>query len=126
MSVAMPMPVSCTVNTSSTLPVADAGAWFRSTVISPCSVNLIALDTRLVSTWRRRSGSASTVAGRPVASRKLSSRPFSCARGASNSSVSSTTLRSENSDGASSSLPASILAKSSTSLMISSRLSPER
>ena len=58
----MPMPVSVTRITSASLPSAPSAGSCRpgstATVTPPCSVNLIALDTKLPTTWRIRSGSA--------------------------------------------------------------------
>ena len=57
--------------------------------------------------------------------RQASSRPLACARSASRSTVSSRDWRKSSSTVSSSSLPASILEKSSTSLMIANRFLPE-
>ena len=75
LSGAMPMPVSRTSKRSS------AGSFEASservTVTLPCSVNLIALPIRLVSTWRIRGASVCTVSGMRPWTRSASASPFS-------------------------------------------------
>ncbi|MNZ86296.1 hypothetical protein D3C78_1051130 [compost metagenome] len=63
----------------SQLPASVAGSLRTTTVISPRSVNLIALLSRLLSTCPRRSGSPSSPVGTSVSMSNSSSRPFSCA-----------------------------------------------
>ena len=78
----MPMPVSDTAKRQRA-PRPRAGSTPTSTDTSPRSVNLMALPTRLISTWRRRPGSPTSASGTSGAMRQASSRPFLCARGAS-------------------------------------------
>ena len=54
----------------------------RVTTTSPCSVNLMALPTRLIRTWRSRPGSPSSTSGTSGATSQTSSSPFWCARSA--------------------------------------------
>ena len=82
------MPVSVTSKRSA------AGRVLRTrTVTSPDSVNLTALESRLVSTWRRRPRSPLTIAGTSSSIQAISSRPLPWACGASISQVSSTASR---------------------------------
>ena len=95
------------------------------TPTSPWWVNLMALPTRLTMIWRRRPGSPLQQGRAPrVPPGRSSSRPFSCAVTESISTVSSTVDRRSKSMSSSSSLPASILEKSSMSLMMVSSASP--
>ncbi|SSL82406.1 Uncharacterised protein [Klebsiella pneumoniae] len=97
-----------------------------STSILPCSVNLMALPTRLVTICCRRSGSPMTLSGTLFLIFSVSSSPLSCAECASRVTTSSSEVRSRNGILSRISFPASSLEKSSTSLMIASRLLAER
>ena len=83
----------------------------------------MALPTRLSSTCRSRPASPTRASGTSGCTWQTSSSPFLWARTARARSVSPTAARREKSAGSSSSLPASILEKSSRSLMMPSRLS---
>ncbi len=114
------MPVSLTTKwmcTSSSLSFPRSAV----TSTSPCSVNLMALPTRLSSTCRNRPGSPTRVSGTSGRIRQASSSPFSCARGATIRRASATVSRSPNSIASSSSLRASIFEKSRMSLITESR-----
>ena len=79
----MPIPVSRTRMSRvrrlpCTAPLSDT-----STHTSPCSVNLIALPTRLVTIWRRRTGSPTSASGTSGEMQAISSSCFSKARTAS-------------------------------------------
>ena len=89
----------------------------RDTTISPCSVNLIALPTRLTRTWRSRPASPTSASGTSGATRQASSSPLEWARRARVCRVSSSASRREKGIGSRLSLPASILEKSRMSLM---------
>ncbi|MCW0416355.1 hypothetical protein NB689_002109 [Xanthomonas sacchari] len=116
------MPVSRTENSSLSLPGSAPGKARTDSTTSPCSVNLMALPTRLISTWFRRSaspcsqrqpgGSGSTIisTGLALVAEVISAAMFS-----------SSSLRSNGADSRSM-RPDSILEKSRMSLMISSRL----
>ena len=91
----------------------------RATTTSPRSVNLMALPTRLTSTWRSRPASptsASGTSGVDVADQLQALRVGPHGQGPQG--VADRVRAGENSAGSSSSLPASILEKSSMSLMI--------
>ena len=60
------------------------------TATPPASVNLMALPARLSSTWRKRAASPTTCPGSRSSTNDAISIPFACARGASSSTVSST------------------------------------
>ena len=66
------------------------------TTTSPRSVNLIALPTRLTSTWRSRPESPIRASGTSGAIRQASSRPLACARSARVCKVSSSASRRPN------------------------------
>ncbi len=116
----MPMPVSRTEKNSLILPGSPLGKLRTDNATSPCSVNLMALPTRLISTWFRRSasprsqrqpaGSGSTIisTGLALIAEVISAAMFS-----------SSWFRSNGSDSRSM-RPDSILEKSRMSLMISS------
>src|SRR5213596_397486 len=90
------------------------------------SVNLIALPTRLVSTWPKRRGSPLTWVARFAGMLQASSSALARARSARRSTTSSSVRRRSMSTFSSSSFPASILEKSRRSLMMPSRFWPER
>ena len=115
-----PMPVSVTSNRNTTLPGVWKCVWTRTTT-SPCSVNLTPLPTRLSSTCRSRIGSPVSRCGTSRRTMAASAIFFPAAREAAFSSTESTTGRTEKSSRAIVILPASILEKSSTSLMTWSR-----
>ncbi|GAR62984.1 hypothetical protein NGUA15_04807 [Salmonella enterica] len=86
----------------------------------------MALPTRLVMTCCRRSGSPITLSGTSFLIFNVNSSPLSCDEWASSVTTSSSVLRSGKGILSRMSLPASSLEKSSTSLMIASRLFAER
>ena len=92
----------------------------------PMSVNLMALPTRLCSIWRRRAASPTTMQGEGSCTSRRRGKPFSAAVTASSDTTSSTTACRSNGAWSIASLPASMREKSSTSLMMPSRCSPER
>ena len=100
----MPMPVSATRKPSTTAPASSA-SFSTCTTTSPCSVNLIALPTRLTRTWRSRGASPTRRSGTSGAMRPASSRPFWCARRPSVRRVSPRASRGSNSAGRSSKPP---------------------
>ena len=118
-SAGMPMPVSRIVNWRSTLwlPRLRTAA---SRLIRPRSVNLRALPTRLISTWRRRPASARTRDGKAASVEVSSVRCLPAASGRSSVSTSATSAAGSIHDGSRSSRPASIFDRSRMSLMISS------
>ena len=93
------------------------GAHSMKIVMEPCGVNLIALSTRLTSTWRKRSGSPETRSGPAMWASKRSSIFFSVARGPSRRSTSCTDSTGANGNRSRRSFPFSILVRSSTSLI---------
>ena len=121
---AMPMPLSCTSKHSSGAApgLAPSGpGWQRTrTTTSPCAVNLMALPTRLMSTWRSRVASPCTCSGTSGAMSMTSSSPFSAARVATLRQAAATVARSASGSRSSVSLPASILEKSRMSLRMAS------
>ena len=125
----MPMPVSTIENSSRLARLASSGEPSRagrtSISTSPFSVNLTALPTRLVRTWRSRPASPRTAAGTASSIRHNSSMPLPCALPAAISATSSTSSRTSKSTGSSSILPASIFEKSRMSLMMLSSESAE-
>src|SRR3989449_574266 len=121
----MPAPVSLTSKRSVTFCAVSSRPATRITT-EPCSVNLIALPTRLVSTWPRRRGSPLTWVARFAGMLQASSSPLAWARSARRSTTSSSVRRRSMSTFSSSSFPASILEKSRRSLMMPSRFWPER
>ena len=105
---AMPMPVSVTLTTSSP-PRRTARQ-----VTEPASVNLTAFEIRLMTTWISRSRSPVT-SGRSAATSLTSLRPF-CSKSDEVAAVArSMTSPADTASMCHSSLPASILARSSTS-----------
>ena len=74
----MPMPLSHTENFTLTRSATRSSS-ATLTTISPCSVNLTALLTRLIRIWPRRSGSPISVGGRSCCDEIRNSRFFSCA-----------------------------------------------
>ena len=121
----MPMPVSCTAKATrpaspASAPSAAATGIARS-VTWPRSVNFSALAIRFFSTCCRRSPSVCRRAGRPCSATTWSLTPFCIASGSKvvRSRSSSSSMRSGASDR--SALPASILDRSSTSLISASR-----
>ena len=75
----MPMPVSVTAKRRRTSPSgAGSPAVSTSTTTSPRSVNLMALPTRLRSTWRSRPASPISASGTPGRCWQTSSSPFLC------------------------------------------------
>ena len=121
---AIPIPVSEIVNFNCR-PLPSLATRSTLTSTSPCCVNLMALPTRLTSTWRRRPGSPKTCWGTSERISVTSSKPFWWARTAIALVVSITLSWRLKSMGSRSSLPASILEKSRMSLMTRSRESPE-
>ena len=78
------MPVSVTATCSTPSSAVGRTPSRHGTTTSPFSVNLIALPTRLTSTWRSRPESAiKRVRARRTGRRRCSSSPFSWARSAS-------------------------------------------
>ena len=120
------MPVSMTLKRSDAWLSSRRRVRSTRTMISPRSVNLIALLTRLESTWRSRCGSPTSESGTAGRTSTSSSQRFSCARRAKGFSVSSSIWRTEKSIDSMCSLPASIFEKSRTSLRITSSISAER
>ncbi len=92
--------------------------------ISPCWVNLTALPSKLLKTWRKRTGSPRATMG-SLGKAQSNSTSLRWALSANRVATSSTRARNSKSTISSSSLPASILEKSKTSLMILSRLTPD-
>ena len=125
LSAGMPGPVSRTAKVScASSPSREPSA--TSTATSPRPVNLIALPSRLSSTWRRRPGSPSSRSGTNGAMLQVSSRPFWWARSATVRHASVTQSRSENSMRSRTSFSASIFEKSRMSLMIERSDSADR
>lgn len=109
-------------------PCRRVGIQHRSThrLMCPRAVNFSALPTRLTSTWFRRSGSPTRRSGTSGLAQVSSSRPFSAARHENRSAICVSVSARSNGTVSSSSLPDSILAKSSTSSMMLSRFWPAR
>jgi len=120
----MPMPVSATEKHS---PTSFSPSVSRSTrnSTSPRCVNLIALPIRFTTTCRSLPGSPTSSSGTSWAMRHTSSRPFSCARTAKLLTAASTADRNPKSVRSIEKRPASSFEKSNTSLMMSSRASPD-
>ena len=119
----MPMPVSRTETRSSNgsrVPLSSTR-----TAISPASVNLTALLSRLASTCRRRTGSPLTRSGRSEGQLKVSSMCFCWALAAVSCTTCSRVWRNGKATDSSSRRPASILDRSRMSLRISSSDSAE-
>ena len=95
------------------------------TVTPPLRVNLIALATRLIRTWRSRPWSPTSASGTCGSTSSVSCSPFSRARRTSGLSVSRSVARSANGAGSSSSRPDSIFEKSRMSSMMASSASAE-
>ncbi len=96
----------------------------RVTATSPRSVNLTALPSRLMSTWRSRPGSPRSADGTSGSTSAVSSRPLACGlQRRAGRRCPRRSLRRSKSRISSSSLPASILEKSRMSLMIVSSAS---
>ena len=89
--------------------------WGQETTIStpPASVNFTALPARLNSIWRRRPSSART-SGTSSSTVQAMSRPLSCAFGLSSSVTPWTSSSMESGEASSSTLPASMRARSSS------------
>jgi len=121
----MPIPVSITSNQSSPGPPADGR---RQTAIRtpPCSVNLIALPTRLSRICCSRSGSLMMADGSSEPSSSSSERPLARARSRSSAATCCATEIGEVSESRTSSPPASIFDRSSMSLISASRWWPLR
>ena len=119
----MPIPVSVTVRT--TRQSSPAGSVRRLTRTSPSWVNFTALETRFERHWRTRTGSkhSALVSGSVISS--FSSMPFSRARGSNRRMMRRAAWRRSPSMGSISSLPASILVRSSTSSTRASSVLPE-
>ncbi len=100
------MPVSLT-STRTSIPPA-IGLPVTATVTRPRSVNLTALDTRLITTWRRRAESPRSHAGSPGSTDSSSSTPFSLAATSTVAQPSAIVSRRAKSVVSSSILPASI------------------
>ena len=117
----MPMPVSLTVKRNRTCsPVVSSSR--APTVISPRSVNLMALLTRLSRTWPSRSGSPTSARRHVGIDVEQQLEPLSCALMHAEVGRGARARRRAGSRRArSSSLPASILEKSRMSLMMPSR-----
>ena len=120
----MPMPVSRTMKCK---PIAaeSVGSRLSRSSTSPAAVNLIALFTRFSKIWRMRTGSPMSPSGTSGSMSQASSRPFSCARKASERSDSSTVSGKLKGIGSRSNLPASIFEKSRMSLMTVRSASPD-
>ena len=124
---AMPIPVSRTSKhrlEAAAPAAAGAARTIRSTL--PRSVNLIALASRLPSTWLIRSGSPSSTSGRSDAMDTPSGSPLASACTQAIATASSTRVRNRNGRRSRSSSPASILDRSSTSLTTPSSALPDR
>ncbi|MNN25940.1 hypothetical protein D3C81_1394330 [compost metagenome] len=113
----MPMPVSATVKTSTDSLVGDSSTLACNATL-PCSVNLIALPSRLSRIWRRRMPSACTWVGTSACTDCRICRPLACARGASRFSALSHSSRTSSAAGTNFNRPASSLEWSSTSSRI--------
>ena len=111
---AMPMPVSRIENLSRTFDSVSA-CTETCTVTLPASVNLTALPARLINTWRRWCGSPRTAGGTSGMSETTNSTPFAAACAATMRQVLFTSACRSKSVRSSTTLPASIFEKSSTS-----------
>ncbi len=120
----MPMPVSRTTKRSWAWP-ASRPASSTSTDTVPTSVNLMALPTRLTRICCRRGASPIRFSGTWGVTPMASSRSLSLALTVMMVAIASSRVASWNGAGASSSRPASILEKSSTSLRMLSRDLPD-
>ncbi len=118
-SSSMPMPVSSTVSVTRVRPP-PSGAVEPRTVMPPRSVNFSALPSRLNRICRTRVGSPISVSSDPGSTAPLSIRPLPAACAWNVLITPSIRPESENTVLSSSSRPASILEKSSTSSMMRS------
>ncbi len=120
----MPIPVSSTLMRTNRAPPLQSG---NSTRISTCPrcVNFTAFPARFSSTWRMRPPSPIHIHGVSGDHRSANSMPLSAACGARRSATPPTTASRSNSSDCSSSRPASIFEKSSTSFKTVSRDSAE-
>ena len=75
-SAEMPMPVSSIANFKRALDDVTAGSPVTLSRTCPASVNFTALPTRLFRIWPSRSGSPTSVAGRPGSTPRTSSKPL--------------------------------------------------
>ena len=119
----MPMPVSSTSISKCCLSSCRRPSRM---VTPPWPVNLTALAVRLIRIWRSLASSPLMWRGKAEDWSSSSRRPFSSARSRIISATSRTMAPRSNGADSSCSLPASILAISSTSLMSASRCSPLR
>ena len=124
LSSGIPTPVSATVNRQTQSAPSLVSTW-TFTAISPLSVNLMALPTRLITIWRSRLESPRTISGTSGATSHSNSSPFSSARTANVFSVDSKLSRRLKSSASRSIFPASIFEKSRMSLITVSRESPD-
>mmetsp|Transcript_3280 Transcript_3280/g.11534 ORF Transcript_3280/g.11534 Transcript_3280/m.11534 type:complete len:246 (-) Transcript_3280:425-1162(-) len=120
----MPMPLSLTSKRTRTCAGCCSITWAASSTL-PVSVNLTALDSRLSRTCRSRWPSTMTRWGRRGSMSARSARFFCSARRRTLSRAMSSSARMSTALGFSATLPASMLATSSTSLISSSRCRPE-
>ena len=117
---AIPIPVSRTEKRSSRSPCPSSPAFSIVTATSPRCVNLIALPTRLISTWRSLSASPTSRVGTSGSIRVVSSSFFSLARTLRVSIERPTKSSRSNSFSSRCSLPLSTLARSRIPLIRSS------
>src|SRR5205085_6699075 len=113
----MPIPVSSTASVTHVRPP-PSGAVLARTVTLPRSVNLSALPSKLNRIWRTRVASPISVSSDPGSTAPVSMRPLAMACAWNVLSTPSIKVESENGAASSSSRPASILEKSSTSSMM--------
>ncbi len=113
---AIPMPVS---------PTCTCSAPAMRTETSPSGVNLIALATGSSTPGAAAARRRAAAPGTESSTNSVSSMPFASACGASIAQTDSASSRGSNGRSSSSSLPASIFEKSSTSLITPSSASPE-
>ena len=122
---AMPMPVSDTEKARmSPLSGVRRGAWLTRRTTRPRSVNLIALASRLPSTWRSRCGSVNSPDGVCGSVSTANSSPFSAVSGWNVAWISSSSMGRPNRSAWMSIRPASTLDRSRMSLMSCSRSEP--
>ena len=115
------MPVSCTCRC--TRPAASSTGQ-RKLTLPPTRLYLMALLSRLTSTWRRRSGSARTLMPTGAAGSACTLTPAEAAAGATMVSASLTTPCTGTVAGDKATPPLSMRERSSTSLIIASRWAP--
>ena len=125
-SASMPMPVSLTSTRRHRAARRSRARRSTRTTTSPRSVNLTALPTRFVSTWRRRRGRRARRRARRRRSQAVSSSPWRAPAGRAARRCPRRARARSKSCSSSSSLPASIFEKSRMSLMTPSSASPER